>query len=230
MDDRKSKNFLSLSILIVISTFLMFFSTACSGPLKQANITGNELYRAQDMDTLVIEKIGFLTTVVTGNSGLKEYRTIVSDFIEEAFKQKNKFNIVTSRETLNRINRSGITDEYIKLLKGYEITGILDKRILSRLKDILGVRYIAQPRLSMFSERTSSRLSAFGLALVSTRETTVKISLQLWDAENGTILWEGSGEATIAVEALRAKPVSFEEVAAAACRALSEKFTFISSY
>jgi len=85
------------------------------------------------------------------------------------------------------------------------------------------VKYIAQPRLLSYIERTSTRLSAFGLSLVSTRETTVKVSLQLWDTDTGKIVWEGSGQATIAVEALRAKPVSFEEVVEAASRELMKR-------
>jgi len=196
---------------------------ACSGPLKQVNISGTELYRAKNMDTDFLNSLGFLTTVVAGNGGLKEYRNIVSDLLERTFIKKVNPHILTSREALNLINQANLTGEYAKLIEQYEITGILDKRILRKLKDILKVKYIAQPRLSYFTERAYSRLTAFGLALVSTRETTVKISLQIWDAERGLILWEGSGEAIIAVEAMRAKHVTFEEVAAAACEGLIEK-------
>ncbi len=205
--------FLCLSLTLV----------ACSGPLKQVNISGTELYRVKGTNVDFLNSLGFLTTVVAGNSGLKEYRNIVSDLLERTFIERVNPHILTSREALNLINQANLTKEYARLIKQYEVTGILDREILRELKDILKVKYIAQPRLSYFTERAYSRLTAFGLALVSTRETTVKISLQIWDAEKGLILWEGSGEAIIAVEAMRAKHVTFEEVAAAACEGLIEK-------
>lgn len=197
----------------------------CTGPLKQANISANEFYRTVHPEDLRGNTVGFLTTVVLRGNGQGEYRSLISDIIEKNFKEgQPEIGIVPSRETLNRINGAELTKEYAGMLEGYEITGILDKNVLAKIGNILNVKYIAQPKLSSFVERTSTRLSAFGLSLVSTRETTVKISLQLWDTGTGNIVWEGSGQATIAVEALRAKPVSFEEVAEAACRGMMKKF------
>lgn len=208
--------------------FVLIFllsGVGCSGPLKQASISANEFYKAPYIDGLNSTHIGFLTTAVSRGNGLGEYRMAVSDIIEKTFrKDRPGISMVTARETLNRINSSGLTNEYGNMLQSYDITGILDKKVLTRIGEILDVKYIAQPKLSSFTERTSTRLSAFGLALVSTRETTIKISLQVWDTETGDIVWEGSGQATVAVEAMRAKPVSFEEVAEAASRSLIKKF------
>ena len=52
----------------------------------------------------------------------------------------------------------------------------------------------------------------------------MNISLELWDVETGNIVWEASGQATIAVEAMRVKPVSFQDVAEHASRSLVKKF------
>lgn len=205
--------------------FLLSSVAGCSGPLKQASIYANEFYRAPNIEGLNNTHIGFLTTIVSRGNGMGEYRMAVSDIIEKAFREERpEIKIVTVRETLNRINRSGLTRDYASMLESYNTTGILDKEVLLKIGNTLGIKHIAQPKLSSLIERTSTRLSAFGLSIVSTRETTVKISLQLWDTETGNIIWEGSGAATIAVEALRAKSVSFEEVAEAASRSLVKKF------
>lgn len=210
--------------LLFVLIFL-FTGIGCSGPLKQASISANEFYRAPYMDGLNSTHIGFLTTAVSRGNGLGEYRMTVSDIIEKTFREDRPgIGIVTAREALNRINSSGMTNDYAVMLQSYDITGILDKKVLARIGEILDVKYIVQPKLSSFTERTSTRLSAFGLSLISTRETTVKISLQVWDTNTGDIVWEGSGQATVAVEALRAKSVSFEEVAEAASKSLIKKF------
>ncbi len=212
---------------IVVFIFILLSANllGCTGPLKQSNISANEFYRAVRPEDLRGNIIGFLTTVVPKGNSQGEYRSLISDIIEKNFKEgQPDIGIIPSREALNRINGAELTKEYAGMLEDYEITGILDKHVLAKIGNILNVKYIAQPRLSSFVERTSTRLSAFGLSLVSTRETTVKVSLQLWDTGTGNIVWEGSGQATIAVEALRAKPVSFEEVAEAASRGLMKKF------
>lgn len=211
---------------VTVFVFILLSASflGCTGPLKQANISANEFYRAVSPEEFKGNTVGFLTTVVPRGNGQGEYRSLISDIIERNFKEgQPDIGIVPSRETLNRINGAELTKEYAGMLEGYETTGILDKNVLAKIGNILNVKYIAQPRLSSFAERTSTRLSAFGLSLVSTRETTMKVSLQLWDAGTGNIVWEGSGQATIAVEALRAKPVSFEEVADVASRGLMKK-------
>src|SRR3990167_7498684 len=123
--------------------------------------------------------------------------------------------IISSRETIKSINNAALTDIYASMLNYYDVTGILNKNYLKKIGDALEVQYIAQPRLLSFVETTTIRLSALGLSIISTRETTVKLSLQLWDTLTGNIVWEASGQATVAVEAMRATPVTFEEVAEA---------------
>jgi len=211
-------------IPLFFSILLTINFQGCSGPLKQSSISSDEFYRSLHFEDLRRGTVGFLTTVVSRGNGQGEYRSIVSDIVEKNFKEgRPDIEIVSSRDCLNLINEAGLTKEYAGMLENYEITGILDKHVLGKIGDILDVKYIAQPRLLSYIERTSTRLSAFGLSLVSTRETTVKVSLQLWDTDTGKIVWEGSGQATIAVEALRAKPVSFEEVVEAASRELMKR-------
>jgi len=208
-------------------TSVFFFIAGCGSPLKQINVSAYEFYRSQQIEKIVSYRIGFFTTALSRVSGLGEYRVTISDIIEKAFqKEKPTISLISSRETINIINTADLTDIYAKMLDYYDNTGILKKDYLWRLGDALKVRYIIQPKLLSFTESISSRFSFFGLAIITTRETTVKISLQLWDSITGNVIWEGSGQATVAVEALRAKPVTFEEVAAAASDIVVKKFPF----
>ena len=218
-----------IRINALIYSLILFLTSAggCSGPFKQANITANEFYRSPLLKDIGNSRIGFLTTAVSRERGLSEYRVGVSDIIEKAFqKEKPKINIISSRETINSINTADLTDIYSKMLDYYDTTGILKKDYLWKVGDALKVRHIIQPKLLSFTESVSSRFSFFGLSIVSTRETTVKISLQLWDTVTGNVIWEGSGQATVAIESMRAKPVTFEEVAEAASLSVVKKFPF----
>jgi len=219
----RSKHLYKISVFALLLLSLSLLS--CSGPLKQSSISAHELYKTSDVIEFNNNSIGFFTTSVPRSNGFSEYKTAVSDIIESVFRvERADLSVIQSRDIINRINSSELTHEYADMLQGYELTGILDKKVLKKIGDILGVRYIARPKLTTYVERTSTRLSAFGLALISTRETSVNISLELWDVETGNIVWEASGQATIAVEAMRVKPVSFQDVAEHASRSLVKKF------
>lgn len=224
MSDR-TIHFITAAFHAAIFVVLLLIINGCSGPLKQASQFSKELYRAGQIDDLRSSTIGFLATAVAQGNGLGEYKSILSDIIEKNFREEQpEIKILTSREILNHINRADLAGEYAGMIEGYNLTGILDRKTLEKIGNVIEVKYIAQPRLSSFNEKTSARLIAFGLSLISTRETTVNISLQIWDTRTGSIVWEGSGQATIAVEAMRAKPVSFEDVAEVASRSLVKKF------
>jgi hypothetical protein len=213
--------------LIHIFVLHLILTTSCSSPFKQTNISTHELYRSPILHNISVYRIGFLTTAVSRERGLGEYRVVVSDIIEKAFRtEKPKINMISSREIMNKINSANLTGIYAEVLDSYDITGILNRDFLKKIGDVLNVKYIAQPKLLSFTETTSSRLSALGLSLISTRETTLKISLQVWDTFTGNIIWEGSGQATVAAEAMRAKPVTFEEVAEVTSLGVVKKFPF----
>ncbi|MBI3813962.1 MAG: hypothetical protein HY279_05780 [Nitrospinae bacterium] len=223
-EDRQQTRIMSVFCLL---SSVFFFIVGCSGPFKQTNLSANELYRSHVIEDINSHRIGFLTTVVSRWSNLGEYRLTVSDILEKAFKsEKPAIVFVSSREAINRINNADLTSSYSEMLDYYDITGILNMSLLKKIGNALNVRYVAQPRLLSFTETTYSRFSFLGLSLISTRETTVKIFLQVWDVSTGNIVWEGSGQATIAVEAMRAKPVTFEEAAETASFSLIKKLPF----
>lgn len=221
------RNYLAIGSWNLVVSVLFLNFLGCGSPLKQINVSSYEFYRSPQVDKIDGNRIGFLTTALSRMSSLGEYKVTISDIIEKAFqKEKPKINIISSRETINSINTSELTDIYSKMLDYYDTTGILKKDYLWKIGDALKVRYIIQPKLLSFAESISSRFSFLGLAIVSTRETTVKISLQLWDTVTGNVIWEGSGQATVAIESMRAKPVTFEEVAEAASFSVVKKFPF----
>ena len=109
------------------------------------------------------------------------------------------------------------------MLKDYAPTGILDKVALTKLKNAIGVSFFIQPKLVDFTQKDNIRFNPFGLTIMKTREVQVKVYIELWNAETGEILWVGVGEATVAIEDMRAKPISFEEVARLAVENVIQK-------
>src|SRR3989338_9261611 len=102
-----SHQFLSL----LCSCALVLWCIGCGGPLKQINVSSYEFYRSPQVDKIDDNRIGILTTALSRMSSLGEYKVTISDIIEKAFqKEKPKINIISSRETINIINTSELTD------------------------------------------------------------------------------------------------------------------------
>ena len=60
------------------------------------------------------------------------------------------------------------------------------------------------PGVAEFDQSVVDKYEAVGLKLVRTRLTTLRLWLQLWDAQTGQIVWESGGEVTVVTPLLRA--------------------------
>jgi hypothetical protein len=67
--------------------------------------------------------------------------------------------------------------------------------------------------MAAFRQILTTRLRFFGLRIFLTRVTNLRLSLQLWDTQSGAIVWEGSGEGTMAGEDVRDVLIPFGDIA-----------------
>lgn len=122
--------------------------------------------------------------------------------------------VVEPREMFTRINRQGLTGDYARMRSIAEQANILDHEPLRKLGIAVGARYIFQPRLMLFAQHMTDRwsLPVFGVRLSQTRATVMRLSLQLWDAETGALLWSSIAEGTMQGEAMSQDPVYFKDI------------------
>jgi hypothetical protein len=196
----------------VLSCLLLL--TACVGPLRQWGEETTFYPRAASFDpaTLRQEQVGVLSTTV--GFGLEGYAHQVSHSLASALTQTRiPLKSLTVQDTLSRINMEGLTGEYADMVSTYIRTGILDREGLEKIGRALHVAYVFQPVLASFTQSMSSRLSILGLRILQTRVTFLRLTLQLWDTRTGEIIWESSGEATLAAEDVREARISFDEIA-----------------
>lgn len=122
--------------------------------------------------------------------------------------------VIPANETISAINEQGLTRDYKELLAGFTPGGILDRQRLRLIGSALGSRYLLLPGLAEFNQLIMDKYDIIGIKLVRTRVTTLRLWLQLWDAQTGRILWESAGELTAATALLNAKrTVPFDELA-----------------
>jgi hypothetical protein len=202
-------------------TILIFFTISCSaGAFKQLNVESHILFK--EVDNLSKGNIGFLTTTV--GTGEEKYRRVVMNILAEVIKNNRKdLKIVPPSLGFSLINSKELADEYAKGKKDYEITGIWNKEVLRKIGKAMGVRYLIQPELIKFETWTNTRVNLVGIRLMETRESTIRVFMQIWDTETGAIVWEGAGEATFAKDSLKSRPVRFEDIMRIAWKDLIKK-------
>ncbi len=126
--------------------------------------------------------------------------------------------VLSPQELAKRINRQGLAGEYAKMRADYELSNILDGSALRKIATAIGVRYVFQPHLAAFSQTMTDRFKfppGFDFRITQTRSSIMRISLQLWDAETGEMVWASMAETTMQNEAVSQDPVYMEDIARA---------------
>jgi len=115
-------------------------------------------------------------------------------------------------ETVNRLTDQGLAAEYADLLTRYTRNGVLERQRLRRIGSGLGVRYVLLPGLAQLDETIIDKFEAAGLKLLRNRVSTLRLWLQLWNAQTGHIVWESAGEITVSTVLLSpSRAVPLEE-------------------
>jgi hypothetical protein len=121
--------------------------------------------------------------------------------------------VVGEQETVNLINRHGLTEEYARMCAGAEQSHILGREPLRKIGHALGVRYVFQPRLIALSQTMTDRWTfpVAGVLFTQTRSSTVRLAVQLWDIETGELIWGSLAETNLQGEAVSQDPVFVED-------------------
>jgi hypothetical protein len=179
-------------------------SAGCSTPFHMADdhVTSASRIKALDIRALTCEPVTTLGVIAPG--GIQGLTATVAYALTTALSRtKPPVRVVPMPETLSRLADHGLTSEYGDLLAGFGRTGILERERLKRIGAALGSRYVMQPGLAEFSVGLFDKFELWGIKIVRTRIATLRLWLQIWEAPNGHLLWERTGELTIAAPVIQ---------------------------
>ena len=163
--------------------------------------------------------VAFLTpSTVTGQEQDQQMAALI--FAEQMRVQLPAVRVQSLPESLGAINRAGLAPEYRKMVEDYRETGIFPRDMLTKVGSAIGTRYLVQLKLAAFSQDMRERVSIFGVRLFQTLHANIRLYMQIWDAETGTIAWEGSEEMSYAYDSSAELPVTFRRVVEGAAQQL----------
>lgn len=121
--------------------------------------------------------------------------------------------IVSQQQTISQINQQGLATEYNQMRVDAEQSHILNRDPLKKVGTAIGARYVFQPRLASFTQTMYDRWTfpGFGVVISQTRQSNLRLSVQLWDTKTGELVWASMAEGTMQSEALAKDPVYLED-------------------
>jgi hypothetical protein len=183
--------------------------TGCA--IDQTHSTADHADFSLDKNDLETYGLAFITpSTVTGQE--EDKQTLAFAFSSAMQESRPDIRLVTLPETLSAINVADITEDYKLMYVDYRDTGVFKSDLLKKVGDITRTRYLAQLKLSDFSQNSKGRFTFFGLRLVQTKEANIRIFLQIWDSSDGTIAWEGTEEMSYSWDTVSENPVTFRTI------------------
>ena len=175
-------------------------------------------YKSVDLaySDLELSKIAILP--VLEGEGFEGFRRNTGDEITQQVRSKfSGAEVLSPQQTLNLINDARLTDGYADLIEDYNRSAIINKQTLTQLGEALKARYLIYSKVG-HSEDYIGSMSYYSFASYKILEGN--IYCQVWDTQNGDIVWEGVGGAA----ALEGSPSSdLNSLIGMAAEGLSER-------
>ena len=205
--------------IVILATFMLMF---CACFMPQVHDTAQNRAISLKAEDLMKHGVAFITpSTVTGQE--EEKQEVAFTFAEVLKKERPSITCVSLAETLNAINRAGLSDDYKRMYVDYRDTGIFNRDILRKVGEATKTRYVAQLKLMAFSQGSDNRFGVLGLRLIDTKFADLRLFFQIWDTSDGTISWEGIQEIHYAIDRVTEKPVTQRVIIEKAARNIVSK-------
>lgn len=196
------------SKMLAMAVMVVVLLSGCA-TTNQSHSTTQAL--AIDLQPQVLKATGIAFITPTSVTGQEEDKQALALAFTEALKlARPGLHIVPLPTTLSEINRAGLASEYRQMFEDYRLTGIFSRDTLQKVSRLTGARYIAHLKLSGFRQDSKGRWGAIGLRIVETKSAYLRLYLQIWDGENGSVVWEGAQELTSSRESMKEDTISFK--------------------
>jgi hypothetical protein len=155
--------------------------------------------------------IAFITpSTVTGQE--EEKQAVALTFTEVLQARRPDIPVRTLPQTLSAINRAGLAEQYTRMFDDYRNTSLFKVANLKEVAHATGMRFLGQLKLSGFQQGSDGRFSVFGLRVINTKQASIRLFFQIWDAPNGSIVWEGVDELQYSVDTPMENSVTLKKV------------------
>ncbi len=196
---------------LLLATALLGVGLILSGcsTTRQVHSTTQTLSIGLEPQVLHAYGIAFITpSSATGQE--EDKQALALAFTEALKKARPTLRVVPLPATLSAINRANLAGEYRQMFEDSRLTGIFSRDTLLKVSRVTGARYLAQLKLGGFRQESKNRWGTLGIRMLETKTTSLRLYLQIWDGEDGSVAWEGAQELSSSHETLKENAISFK--------------------
>jgi hypothetical protein len=202
------------ALLTVSFVLMVAVTTGCSSSIYgwQVRTSSSQLPASFDPGMLGQEQVAVLGALTM--PGLRGNEVGLDFMLAEILHRvAPQMQVVRPQHSISQINQQGLAAEYNQMRIDAEQSHILNRDSLSKIGTAIGARFVFQPRLAAFTQTMYDRWTfpAFGVVISQTRQSDLRISVHLWDAQTGELLWASIAEGTMQSEAFAKDPVYLED-------------------
>lgn len=208
---------------LIFMLLLSLWLVACGGTIMYASLQ----HRSINLKPGDLQHGGIAFITPSSVTGREEDRqSLALAFASILLKEYKDIRVVSLPETLSAVNRANLTDQYKAMFDEYQDTGIFRQDTLRKIGEVTGVRYLAQLKLGGFRQESAGRFGLLGLRLMETKRANLRVFLQIWDSQEGSIVWEGQEELNLSSDTFTEKVISFSDIARQSARELLEHLPY----
>jgi hypothetical protein len=155
--------------------------------------------------------LAFITpSTVTGQEEEKQGLALIA---AEVLKEKRPdIRCVALAETLSEVNKAGLADQYKDMYIDYRDTGLFKKDMLKEIGELTGAKYVMQLKLANFVQGNRDRFEVLGMRIIETKKADLRLVLQIWNTNEGSIAWETVEELSYAQDTVFSGSVALRTV------------------
>ena len=193
-------------------------AAGCAGDVQTYSSPQHQTLRLKPQQ-LAEGGLAFLTpSTVTGQEEDKQSLAYVFADALKAKRPEIRFDALP--QTIGAVNRDGLAETYRRMYRDYRDTGVFDADMLKRVGAATGRRYLMQLKLANMEQGARGRFSLLGLSLLNTQYANMRVFCQIWDSRDGSIVWEGIDEVSMAFDTGQERRLTFRKIARRAAQDL----------
>lgn len=181
-----------MRLALPISAAVLILSGCAAGIQTQASTS----YASDDFSTASLAEGGLAILPVTAGDGLEGFRRPFGDALNTKLDSAGSMrgiSVTRWQDAMRMVNDADLTSDYNDAVVSYGTTSIIDARLLNRLGEATGARYLLYVVLGGFDQDSELRVNALTGNLDSFDSEGTAAFAQVWDTDTGDVVWEGAG-------------------------------------
>ena len=174
--------------LVLVQVALLFLMGCQTGYLKQQACTTKINHSIKNGFSANKPESRIYVLPAQVNTGYEQYAKVASGSLAEALDGSgNGFKVLSFSDFANKLNETGMHQEYSEMMDFYQRYGLFKKTDLEKIGCSFGIDYFIVPSMLDIKRWNENRVSAVGVKFINTQKICIVATMEIWSANGYNI-------------------------------------------